>query len=130
MLQEAQEPKQNEEDKYIHYPVSNDFTNELYDAAYKQSMENKEEFWTKEAEELVWTKKFTQVIDESDTYLKRWYPDGECNICYNAVDRHVDEGRGDLEALQYDCVYTGVKECYTYKQVQEKVAVMAQILKE
>jgi len=52
------------------------------------------------------------------------------NICYNAVDRHVDEGRGDHHALQYDSVYTGVKETYTYKQVQEKVAVMATILKE
>lgn len=117
-------------DKYIHYPVSNDFTNPLYDAAYNYSMEKKEEFWAEQANELVWTKKFTSVIDESDQYLKRWYPDGEMNICYNAVDRHVDEGRGDHHALQYDSVYTGVKETYTYKQVQEKVAVMATMLKE
>ena len=53
-------------DKYIHYPVSNDFTNPLYDAAYNFSMEKKEEFWAEQANELVWTKKFTTVIHESD----------------------------------------------------------------
>lgn len=47
--------------------------------------------------------------------MKRWFPDGECNICYNAVDRHVDEGRGDHIALQSDSVYTGKKETFTYK---------------
>lgn len=86
-------------DKYIHYPVSNDFTNQLYDDAYKFSMEDKEGFWAKEAEELHWFKKFETVIDESDQYLKRWYPDGESNICYNAVDRHVENGKGDLIGL-------------------------------
>lgn len=56
----------------------------------------------------MWTKKFTQVLDEKDKYLQRWYPDGEMNICYNCIDRHVDEGRGDLDALAYDSAYTGV----------------------
>lgn len=62
--------------------------------------------------------------------MKRWYTDGLSNICYNAVDRHVEEGRGDLEALQYDSVYTGVKECYTYSQIQEHVGKFATMLKE
>jgi propionyl-CoA synthetase len=64
---------------------------------------------------LVWTKKFTKVLDTSDQYLHKWYPDGEMNICYNAVDRHVDEGRGHHDALAYDSAYTGVQETYTYK---------------
>ena len=93
-------------------------------------MEDKEAFWTQQAEELVWFKKFETVIDESDQYMKRWFPDGESNICYNAVDRHVDEGRGDHIALQSDSVYTGKKEKFTYKQVQEHVAKLASILKE
>lgn len=40
------------------------------------------------------------------------------NICYNCVDRHVDEGRGDHQALQYDSAYTGVKQGYTYNDLQ------------
>jgi len=51
------------------------------------------------------------------------------NICYNAVDRHVDEGRGDQDALAYDSAYTGVQETYTYKQLHQNVAKLATILK-
>jgi propionyl-CoA synthetase len=50
-------------------------------------------------------------------------------MCYNCVDRHVDEGRGHLDAFVYDSAYTGVQETYTYKQVQEKVSKMAAVLK-
>jgi propionyl-CoA synthetase len=78
---------------------------------------------------LIWTKPFTKVLDTSDQYLQRWFPDGEMNICYNAVDRHVDEGRGDQDALAYDSAYTGVQVNYTYKQVQENVGKLATILK-
>ena len=54
--------------------------------------------------------KFTTVVDTSDEYLHRWYTDGEMNICYNAVDRHVDEGRADKVAFIYDSAYTGIQE--------------------
>jgi hypothetical protein len=43
-------------DKYIRYPCSNEFENPVYDQIYKQSIDNKEEFWAEEAKELVWTK--------------------------------------------------------------------------
>ena len=46
-------------------------------------------------------------INTSDQYLHRWYVDGEMNICYNALDRHVEAGRGEETALLYDSVYTG-----------------------
>lgn len=52
------------------------------------------------------------------------------NICYNALDRHVDEGRGDKTALIYDSAYTGVQQAYSYKELTDKVAELAQILKE
>jgi propionyl-CoA synthetase len=51
------------------------------------------------------------------------------NICYNALDRHVEEGRGDLDALAYDSAYTGVQITYTYRQVHENVAKLSTILK-
>lgn len=61
--------------------------------------------------------------------MKRWYPDGEMNICYNCVDRHVDEGRGDTIGLTYDSAYTGQKQKYTYKELQKNVGALASILK-
>jgi len=95
-------------DKYIRYPCSNNFVNPIYDKVYSQSINEKEQFWAQQAEELVWTKKFQTVLDCRDTYLHRWFPDGEMNICYNAVDRHVHEGRGSKTAFIYDSAYTGV----------------------
>jgi len=52
------------------------------------------------------------------------------NICYNAVDRHVDEGRGNVDALIYDSVYTGEQIRYTYKDLKLHVGKFASILKE
>lgn len=111
-------------DKYIRYDgiTANDFKNELYDKEYASSIQDKEDFWTKQAEEVVWMKKFTKVVDTSHQYLHRWYTDGEMNICYNAVDRHVDEGRGDKVAFIYDSAYTGVQQQFTYREVQKAVA--------
>lgn len=118
------------DDQYIRYgELTNNFENPLYDAEYNKSMANKEQFWADKADELVWTKRFTRVLDEKDKYMQRWYPDGEMNICYNCVDRHVDEGRGDLEALAYDSAYTGVQSTYTYKQLQVEVGKLASLLK-
>ena len=59
----------------------------------------------------------------------RWFTDGEMNICYNCVDRHVEEGRGDSVAFAYDCSYTGVQKTYTYKEVQTQVGKLATLMK-
>jgi propionyl-CoA synthetase len=64
---------------------------------------------------LSWTRFPNKILDTSDQYLHRWYTDGEMNICYNAVDRHVEAGRGDETALLYDSAYTGVQEKTTYR---------------
>lgn len=65
----------------------------------------------------------------TDKNLPRWYPDGDMNICYNCLDRHIDEGRGDKVALLYDSVYTGEKSKYTYKEMLTETAKLATILK-
>ena len=52
------------------------------------------------------------------------------NICYNCIDRHVDEGRGDEPAMFYDCAYTGVQKAYTFREMQINVAKMASMMKE
>jgi len=66
-----------------------------------------------------WHKKYTKIIDDSDKYLHRWFPDGEINIAYNCTDRHVKDGHGDLVAFHEDSVYTGLQRDWTYKQVLE-----------
>lgn len=61
--------------------------------------------------------------------MHRWYPDGKMNICYNCIDRHVQEGRGNVPALVAESVYTEKTETYTYRELQIKVAKFAAILK-
>jgi len=78
---------------------------------------------------VTWSKKFTQTIDMSDKYLHRWYPDGEINICYNCIDRHVEAGRGDNVAMFEDSVYTGTQTAWTYSQMQNRVGRLASVLK-
>lgn len=50
------------------------------------------------------------VLDMSHPHLHRWFPDGVMNVSENAIDRHVDAGRGDANALLYESAYTGVSE--------------------
>jgi len=106
------------DDKYIRYgDLSNDFSNPLYDAEWARSIENKEEFWAEKAKDLTWFKFPTKILDSSDQYQQRWYTDGEMNICYNAVDRWVEAGRGEEIAMYYDSAYTGVQTKITYREL-------------
>ncbi len=66
-----------------------------YDEMYRRSIEDPEGFWGEAAESLVWEKKWDRVLDASNVPFYRWFQGGELNTCYNAVDHHVAEGRGD-----------------------------------
>jgi len=61
-------------------------------------------------------------------HLRRWFPDGVCNTCYNAVDRHVEAGRGEQAAIIYDSPVTGTKATITYAALQTKTEILAGIL--
>ena len=69
-----------------------------------------------------------QVMDNSNPPFTKWFPGGELSVCYNAVDRHVDEGHGEQPALVWDSPITGNKDTVTYAQLQDKVARLAGVL--
>lgn len=81
------------------------------------------------AEDVHWHKKFTKTLDSSDQYLHKWFPDGEINMCYNAVDKHVIEGHGEDIAFYEDSVYTGKQKAWTYRELREKTGKLASIMK-
>ncbi|CCQ74323.1 propionyl-CoA synthetase [Magnetospira sp. QH-2] len=101
-----------------------------YDLAYQQSLEDPEGFWGKAAEEIVWTKKWDRVLDDSNAPMYRWFAGGEMNTCYNAVDRHVEEGRGEQAAIIYDSPITDTKRTITYAELQNQVAAFAGALRD
>ena len=99
-----------------------------YRTIYRNSMENPEEFWAKTAAELVWTKPWEKVIDDSDAPYYEWFAGGEINTCYNALDRHCEQGRGDQAALIYDSPVTETVRAYSYAELRDEVAVFANVL--
>jgi len=93
-----------------------------YAETYDRSFIDPEGFWLGAAREVVWTRRPTRALDAADAPLYRWFPDGELNTSFNAVDRHVAAGRGEQVALIYDSPVTGSKAAYTYRDVRDKVA--------
>jgi hypothetical protein len=63
-------------------------------------------FWAKAAEDCHWYKRWDKVLDDSNKPFYRWFTGGEINTCYNALDYHIDQGRGDQLALIYDSPVT------------------------
>ena len=99
-----------------------------YKALYKKSLDDPQEFWAETAAELVWTKPWEKVLDDSNAPYYEWYSGGEINTCYNALDRHCENGRGAQAALIYDSPVTDQVKTYTYEELRDEVAVFANVL--
>jgi propionyl-CoA synthetase len=93
-----------------------------YREVFERSVEQPEEFWLEAAQGIVWVTPPTRALDESRPPIYRWFPDGELNTCYNAVDRHVEAGRGDQVAIRYDSPVTGTQRDITYGELLERVS--------
>ena len=100
-----------------------------YQDIYDSSINNKEEFWENAAKDIFWYKKPTKILNSSNPPFYKWYEDGITNTCYNAIDIHIDNGKGDKTAIIYDSPITGVKKKFTYNQLKEKVSLLAGALK-
>ena len=99
-----------------------------YDLAYKRSMENREEFWAEAAGAVTWIKPWDAVLESSNKPFYRWFPGAVLNTCYNAVDRHVEAGRGQQAAIIYDSPVTNTVRTITYAELLDQVAKVAGIL--
>src|SRR5664279_3731547 len=62
-------------------------------AEWEKSIKNPQEFWAEKAKAIDWFKSPTKVLDDSNPPFYKWFPDGELNICYNAIDRHMKTAR-------------------------------------
>lgn len=96
-----------------------------YSDIHQRSIENPNEFWAEAAEHLVWERRWDRVLDDSNAPIYRWFTGGRLNTCYNAVDRHVENGRGEQTAIIYDSPITGTGRQITYRELQDQVALFA-----
>ncbi|HWD01934.1 MAG TPA: propionyl-CoA synthetase [Amycolatopsis sp.] len=100
-----------------------------YAETYQRSLADPEGFWLEAARAIDWTKPPTKALDATREPFYRWFPDGELNTAYNALDRHADGGRGGQPALIWDSPVTGQKRRYTYSELRDEVATFAGALK-
>ncbi|MDD5711351.1 MAG: propionyl-CoA synthetase [Smithellaceae bacterium] len=97
-------------------------SNSKFDEVFNESINNPDAFWAKAAEDIRWDKKWDKVLDDSRLPFYRWFTGGELNTCYNAVDFHVESGRGDQTAIIYDSPVTDTVRKITYKELLDLVA--------
>src|SRR5216684_489844 len=100
-----------------------------FDQVYARSMNDPEGFWGDAAEDVHWYRKWDQVLDRSHAPFYRWFVGGVTNSCYNALDLHVEQGRGEQAALIYDSPLAGEVRRITYRELRDEVARFAGALR-
>ena len=96
-----------------------------YRDVYNAWKNDPETFWMEAAEAIDWDRKPSKALSDENAPLYEWYADGMVNTCWNAVDRHVENGRGDQTAIIYDSPVTNTKTRISYSQLKDKVAALA-----
>ena len=101
-----------------------------YPEVYGAWERDPEAFWAEAAREIDWIRKPSRIFDPQAGVYGHWFPDATCNTCYNALDRHVNNGRADQTAIIYDSPITGAKAKFTYAQVLDEVKALGAVLQE
>ena len=111
------------------FPPSPEFAENAVATAdlYREAAADREAFWAEQARALHWHTPFTQVLDWSNPPFAQWYADGELNVAYNCLDRHVDAGNGDRVALLWEGE-PGDERRITYAELTDEVKRVANVL--
>jgi acetyl-CoA synthetase len=102
-----------------------------YREMYQRSIDDPEAFWAEIAQEFHWEQPWDKVreFDFSDEIFIRWFVNAKTNICYNALDRHIEAGRGDQQAIIWEGNEPGEERTFTYKELHAEVCKLANVLK-
>lgn len=101
-----------------------------YQVCFNQAANDPEAYWGEAAKAIHWDTPYDKVLDDSTPPMYRWFTGGMMNTCYNAVDRHVEAGRGDQAALIYDSAITTTKRPITYNELLDRVSKTAGALRD
>lgn len=99
-----------------------------YKETYQRWEKNPLKFWDVASADIEWIKPPSIVFNDKNGPYGTWFSDGVCNTCFNCLDRHIIDGRGEQPALIYDSPITGVKSSLTYLETKEEVSILAQLL--
>ncbi|MBG6187124.1 acetate--CoA ligase [Flavobacterium sp. CAN_S2] len=96
-----------------------------YKEIYEDSIAHPEKFWAEQADAIEWYNKPETILSKDENGYPLWYKDGELNICYLALDKHIQDGYGDQVAFIYDSPVTQTVKKYTFSEVKTEVAKLA-----
>ncbi len=99
-----------------------------YQKQHQDSLADPSGYWLKAAQDVHWFKPPTIGIDTTHSPFNEWFADGQINASYNALDIHVQNGRGDQNALIHDSPVTGTQTTYTYRELLEQVELFTGVL--
>ena len=95
-----------------------------YEEFHRRSIEQPEAFWAEQAKAIHWHRAPDQILDDARPPFRKWFVGGETNLCYNAVDRHLD-ARADQLALVTISTETGLTSEITYRELHREVNTFA-----
>jgi len=98
-----------------------------YKKIYRQSIKSPEKFWAEKAKQLHWFKKWKKVLRKNNDFYK-WFEHGKLNVCYNCLDKNIEEGRGNKTAIIWESEQGQTKK-YTYSQLLKEVSKFSNVLK-
>ena len=100
-----------------------------YQVEHRESIENPEAFWRKQAEAVDWFEFPQAILSQDGNKSYRWFESGKLNTSYLALDHHVNSGRAEQAALIYDSPVTGQQQTFTYSELRDEVSRFAGVLK-
>jgi propionyl-CoA synthetase len=100
-----------------------------YKEVYEAWKSDPNGFWMQAAEAIDWNTQPSKALFDDNAPLYEWFSDGMVNTCWNAVDRHVEAGRGDQIAIMHESPITHSTKGITYKELQQRVASLAGALR-
>lgn len=96
-----------------------------YSDFYNKSINSPEVFWEEQMKKIDWFVEPTTILSKNDNEYPVWFKDGELNLCYLAVDKHIEGGFGDQTAIIYDSPVTQTVKKYSFNEVKREVAKLA-----
>jgi len=101
-----------------------------YPDVYARWQRDPEGFWAEAAQAIDWIESPKRIFDPKAGIYGRWFPDAVCNTCWNALDRHVANGRNDQVALIYDSPVTSTIKKFTYGRLLSEVQLLGAMLRD
>ncbi|AWO98200.1 putative acyl-CoA synthetase short-chain family member 3 mitochondrial [Scophthalmus maximus] len=99
-----------------------------YVRAFAAARDQPDRFWAEVGRDVDWFEPWSATLRAEDPVFPNWFVGGKLNMCHNAVDRHVESGRGEQPAIIYDSPVTGTKQIITFRELQDQVSRLAGVL--